>query len=70
VSRRTQVAGPLWPSTYHHVRSKDAIVDWMVDRAFAEIERPPADLIWKAGIGYHCLSARQALARHPRAAPL
>ena len=42
----------------------------MVDRVFAEIEKPPADLDWKPAIRHRCLSARAALARHPWAAPL
>ncbi len=55
---------------YHHVPSKEAIVDGMVDRVFAEIDRPPTDLDWKTAIRHRCLSARDALARHPWAAPL
>jgi AcrR family transcriptional regulator len=55
---------------YHHVAGKDAILDGMVDRVFAEIERPPADLEWKPAIRHRCRSARAALARHPWAAPL
>jgi AcrR family transcriptional regulator len=55
---------------YHHVPGKEAILDGMVDRVFAEIERPPPDVDWKEGIRRRCVSARQALARHPWAAPL
>ncbi len=55
---------------YHHVASKDAILDGMVDRVFAEIDRPPTDLDWKPAIRHRCSSAREALARHPWAAPL
>jgi AcrR family transcriptional regulator len=55
---------------YHHVPSKEAILDGMVDRVFAEIERPPVDIEWKPAIRHRCLSARAALARHPWAAPL
>ena len=39
---------------YHHVPSKDAILDGMVDRVFAEIDRPPTDLGWKPAIRHRC----------------
>ena len=55
---------------YHHVAGKDAILDGMVDRVFAEIDRPPTDLDWKSAIRHRCLSARDVLARHPWAASL
>ncbi len=55
---------------YHHVPNKDAILDGMVDRVFAEIDRPPADLPWKPALRQRCVSARAVLARHPWAVPL
>ena len=55
---------------YHHVPNKEAIIDGMVDRVFAEIDPPPAELEWKPAIRRRCVSARAALARHPWAAPL
>ena len=55
---------------YHHLPSKDAILDGMVDRVFAEIDRPPTDLGWKPAIRHRCLSARDVLSRHPWAVPL
>ena len=55
---------------YHHVPGKDAIFDGMVDRVFAEIDRPPTDLDWKSAMRARCCSAREVLARHPWAAPL
>jgi AcrR family transcriptional regulator len=55
---------------YHHVPSKEAIVDGMVDRVFAEIDPPPPDLAWQPAIRHRCVSARAALTRHPWAAPL
>ena len=55
---------------YHHLPSKDAILDGMVDRVFAQIDRPPTDLGWKPAIRHRCLSAREVLSRHPWAAPL
>ncbi len=55
---------------YHHIPSKEAILDAMVDRVYSEIDRPPADLDWKASIRHRCMSAREVLARHSWAAPL
>ena len=55
---------------YHHLPNKEAILDGMVDRVFAEIDRPPADLGWKPAIRHRCLSAREVLSRHPWAVPL
>jgi len=57
-------------SIYHHIPSKEAIVDGMVDRVFAEIDSPPANLDWMQAIRHRCHSAREALARHRWAAPL
>lgn len=57
-------------SIYHHVPSKEAILDGIVDRVFAEIARPPADLEWKTAIRHRYLSAREVLACHRWAAPL
>lgn len=55
---------------YHHIPNKEAIVDGLVDRVFAEIDRPPRDLDWHAAMRVRCHSARAALARHPWATPL
>ncbi len=55
---------------YHYVPSKDAIVDGMVERVFAEIDLPPEGLPWTKAIRVRCQSARTALNRHPWAAPL
>lgn len=55
---------------YHYVPSKDAIVDGMVERVFAEIDLPPEDLPWTQAVRVRCLSSRHALNRHPWAAPL
>jgi len=60
--------GPM--TIYHHVPSKDEIVDGMVEIVFAEIDLPPTDLDWKAAMRTRCVSARQVLNRHPWAAPL
>lgn len=55
---------------YHHVPSKEAIVDGMVEVVFDEIEKPPADGDWKSAMRHRCISARRVLNRHPWAAPL
>ena len=55
---------------YHHVPNKEAILDGMVDRLFAEIELPPTDLDWKAAMRRRALSAREVLVRHPWGAPM
>jgi AcrR family transcriptional regulator len=55
---------------YRHIPSKEEIVDGMVDRVFAEIERPPPDGDWLLALRQRCVSARAVLNRHPWAAPL
>ena len=55
---------------YHYVPSKEEIVDGMVERVFAEIEKPPAEGDWLTGLRRRCVSARSVLNRHPWAAPL
>ena len=69
--RKLAAALDVKPMTiYHHVVSKEAILDGMVDIVFSEIERPPTDSHWKAAMRQRALSARAALARHPWATPL
>jgi AcrR family transcriptional regulator len=57
-------------SIYHHISSKEQIVDGMVDMVFSEIDLPPDDLDWKAAIRQRCVSAREVLNRHRWAPPL
>ncbi|HEX6547589.1 MAG TPA: TetR/AcrR family transcriptional regulator [Candidatus Dormibacteraeota bacterium] len=52
-------------SLYHHVPGKDALLDGMVDRVFAEIEPPSPNGDWKAEMRRRALSTREALHRHP-----
>jgi AcrR family transcriptional regulator len=52
-------------SLYHHVPNKDALLDGMVDRVFAEIEPPSTDLEWKEALRRRAISTREALRRHP-----
>ncbi|MEO1061977.1 MAG: TetR/AcrR family transcriptional regulator [Actinomycetota bacterium] len=69
--RRLAEALDVKPMTiYHHVPNKEAIIDGMVDRVFAEIDLPPAELDWKEAIRRRTASARAALGRHPWATPL
>ncbi len=51
-------------SIYHYVPNKDAILDLMVDRVFAEIDLPGVDQFWKEALWTRCVSMRQALHRH------
>jgi AcrR family transcriptional regulator len=56
-------------SLYHHVADKDALLDALVDRVFAEIDLPDgAD--WRAALGRRMRSAHAALRRHPWAIAL
>ena len=55
---------------YHHVPSKDEILDGIVDLVFAEIELPDPDLDWRPAVRARCASAREVLARHSWAVPL
>lgn len=52
-------------SLYHHVANKDALLDAMVDRVFAEIALPAQDVAWKDALRARAVSAREALVRHP-----
>jgi len=55
---------------YHHVPSKEEIIDGMVEIVFAEIRKPQVDVDWKTAMRQRCISARRVLNRHPWAAPL
>lgn len=59
--------GPM--TIYHHVPSKDELIDAMVDQVFTEIELPPKGEDWRVAIKKRCLSARSVLNRHPWASP-
>ncbi|MEV6521162.1 TetR/AcrR family transcriptional regulator [Longispora sp. NPDC051575] len=52
-------------SLYHHFRTKDLILDGMVDTVFAEIELPPPAADWRTAIRRRSASLRAALLRHP-----
>ncbi len=57
-------------SLYHHVPGKDAILDAMVDRVFAEVEEPRPGRPWKQAIARRMASLRAALLRHRWALPI
>ena len=57
-------------SIYHHVSSKEEILDGMVDAVFGEIDLPPDHVDWQEAIRQRCVSARAVLHRHPWAPPL
>jgi AcrR family transcriptional regulator len=63
--RLAEALGVEAMSLYHHVPNKDAILDGMVDRVFAEIAHPDPALDWKRALHDRCASVREALLRHP-----
>lgn len=52
-------------SLYHHFRSKELILDGMVDLVFDEIELPPDDADWRSAMRQRAISMRDTLIRHP-----
>lgn len=69
--RRLATALDVKPMTiYHHVSSKEKIIDGMVDIVFGEIELPAPDVDWQTAIRGRCRSAREVLRRHRWAPPL
>ena len=57
-------------SLYYYVKSKEDILDGMVDIVFSEIELPSAGAEWKTAMRERAESARNVLARHPWAISL
>lgn len=51
-------------SLYHHVASKDDILDGIVDVVFSQIALPDVDEDWRAAMKRRARSAREALSRH------
>lgn len=52
-------------SLYTHVRSKEDLLDGMVDRVMAEVPSPADGDGWKSSLRRTILEARAALLRHP-----
>lgn len=57
-------------SLYHHVASKEAVLDGMVDRVFTEFHLPVVGADWRAEMTERSTSARAVLKRHPWAVGL
>lgn len=55
---------------YHHIASKEAILDAIVDAVFEEIYLPRADRPWREELAQRSRSMREALGRHPWALSL
>jgi AcrR family transcriptional regulator len=52
-------------SLYHHVKSKDALFDRMIDAVFDKIAVPTPGTRWNSALRTLAESARTVLARHP-----
>ena len=57
-------------SLYNHVANKDDLLDEMLDRVYAEVDDPPANLAWRDALRHVATSARDELVRHPWAGEL
>lgn len=70
IRKLAEALGTKPMTIYHHVPSKDEIVDGMVEIVFSEIATPPQDEDWKPAMRIRCVSAREVINRHRWAAPL
>lgn len=52
-------------SLYYHFKSKDALLDGMIDLVFTEIELPSKAVDWKTALRNRATSTRKALTKHP-----
>lgn len=57
-------------SLYHHVASKEALLDGLADWIFTGIELPESGAPWREGMRRRAASAREVLSRHPWALTL
>lgn len=57
-------------SLYHHVASRDDLLDGMVERVVSEIEAPEPGEPWKEAMRRRAISAHAVLGRHPWATAL
>ena len=62
--RLAQELGVEAMSLYHWFRSKDALLDAMLDAVYAEMEHPPNGDDWQADTRLAAVSARDVLLRH------
>jgi len=63
--RLAETLGVEAMSLYHHVASKEAILDGMVDAVFGEIPLPGAAMGWRVALRGRATAVRAALGRHP-----
>ena len=69
--RKLATALDVKPMTiYHHVPSKELIIDGIVDIVFGQIALPTSDEDWRVAIRVRCVSMREVLRRHWWAPPL
>ncbi len=68
--RLAKLLGVQAMSIYHHVANRDALLDGMIDRVFAEITLPDANEPWREAMRKRAASARQVLLGHPWAVGL
>jgi AcrR family transcriptional regulator len=52
-------------SLYHHVASKEALLDALADWIFARVVAPEVGMGWRAGLVAHSESVRAVLGAHP-----
>jgi AcrR family transcriptional regulator len=52
-------------SLYHHVQSKDDILDGIVEVVVGEIDVSPSDADWKTAMRQQVIAARTVMLRHP-----
>lgn len=52
-------------SLYHHIPSKDALLDALAERIYASIEVPAVGEPWREAMSARARSAREVLTRHP-----
>jgi AcrR family transcriptional regulator len=57
-------------SLYYYVRSKDDILDGILEKVMSEVEMPASDATWAVAIRSSAVSFHQELLRHPWAARL
>ena len=57
-------------SLYHHVASKEALLDAMVDAVFGELHLPVVGGDWRVELRARSVSGRTVLLRHPWAVGL
>lgn len=57
-------------SLYHHVASRDDLLDGMVERVVSEVEAPAPGVHWKEAMRRRAISAHAVLGRHPWATTL